>query len=228
MSSARADALAGMPGVFAMPSSQPLRLAVAPRLASWNAAGHPDQVRLDAFLTAAEHLLVPRLECLAGPLALRLDVGLPPATRLLDQYDLDNYLFPLAVRLSGQPGRHFVSVWGTKRHAPASFIRVEQASPAQGTLPAAFTGTVVTDRSSQSSAFKEQIHDQLADATTLPDGPVTLQLSFTVGPRKNWLNLWKPTIDALDQILGRSSPERSWHPRDGRVVALGLHRRVNP
>ena len=55
-----------------------------------------------------------------------------------------------------------------------------------------------------------------------------LQLSFIVGPRRNWLNLWKPTIDALDQIPGRTTPERSWHPLDGRVVELGLHCRVDP
>jgi hypothetical protein len=53
-----------------------------------------------------------------------------------------------------------------------------------------------------------------------------MQLSFTVGSSRNWLNLWKPAIDALDPILG-STPSRSWHPRDGRIIELGLHCRVD-
>ena len=44
-----------------------------------------------------------------------------------------------------------------------------------------------------------------------------------VGPRRNWLNLWKQTIDALDPLLGRTRPDRAWHPRDGRITELGVH-----
>jgi hypothetical protein len=69
---------------FAMPGSQPLRLPVPPRLASWNRAGDQDQVRLGGYLDAAEALLRPRLKQLSGPLALRLDVGLPGSAALLD------------------------------------------------------------------------------------------------------------------------------------------------
>jgi hypothetical protein len=185
-----------------------VQLAVAPRLASWNRAGDPDQVRLEAFLVAAEQLLLPRCEQLTGPLALRLDIGLPPATPLLDQRDLDNYLFPLAARLSKTIGPRLVSVWGTKRHSRASFARIEQAIPIQAPTFSGCRYMVRTDRSSQSTAFKQQIHDQLAGAATLPDGPVSLQLGFTVGPRRNWLSLWKPAIDALGQILGTASPSR--------------------
>jgi hypothetical protein len=57
----------------------------------------------------------------------------------------------------------------------------------------------------------------------LDEGAVALHLSFTAGPTRNWLNLWKPTIDALERILGRASPQLRWHPRDGRIVELGLH-----
>lgn len=87
---------------------------------------------------------------------------------------------------------------------------------------------VRTSASSQQAAFKQQIHDQLSSATTLTDGAVSLQLSFTIGRLRNWLNLWKPTIDALDQILGRTEPDRPWHPRDGRIVEMGLHCDVDP
>lgn len=92
--------LADPPVMSARPSGQPLQLTTAPRLASWNEAGDPDQVRLEAFLAGAERLLRSQYEPLSdGLLALRLDVGLPQTTALLGQRDLDNYLFPLAATI---------------------------------------------------------------------------------------------------------------------------------
>jgi hypothetical protein len=67
------------------------------------------------------------------------------------------------------------------------------------------------------------VRDAVAHATEIPSGPVQLQLAFVVGPYRNWLNLWKPTIDALDLLLGRTRADRDWHPRDGRITNLGLH-----
>jgi hypothetical protein len=52
---------------------------------------------------------------------------------------------------------------------------------------------------------------------------VATELAFVVGPRRNWMNLWKPTIDALEPLLGRTQLDRSWHTRDGRIVELALH-----
>jgi hypothetical protein len=54
-------------------------------------------------------------------------------------------------------------------------------------------------------------------APELPAGPVRLELAFVVGGG-NWLNLWKQTIDSLDPLLGRTYPERAWHPLDGRIT----------
>ena len=213
---------------FAMPGSQPLRLPVPPRLASWNKAGEPDQVRLARYLAAADALLRPHYARLTGPLAVRLDVGLPQTAGLLDQRDLDNYLLPLAIRLSqGNPGA-FACVWGTKQHSASSFVRVEQAVPATAVPSSDCCYTVRTDTSSQSEKFKEQIRDQLATASPLPPGPVAMQLCFTIGPGRNWLNLWKPVIDALGQILGNAPAAGTWSPLDGRIVDLGLHCRVDP
>lgn len=75
--------------------------------------------------------------------------------------------------------------------------------------------------------YKQQIYDQLADATELPPGPVAVELAFVVGPKRNWINLWKPTIDALGRLLGRTGPDQDWHPHDGRITELGLHRTVD-
>lgn len=213
---------------FAMPDSQPLPLPVAPRLASWNAAGDSDQVRLAEYLAIVDGLISPRLAGLSGPFALRLDVGLPRSAALLDQRDLDNYLDPLARRISRTIPDVLACVWGTKQHAPSSYVRIEQAVPAPGPPPFDCCYIVRTSASSQSPAFKEQIRDQLSTAIPLPPGPVQLQLCFTVGPGRNWINLWKPTIDALGRILGHAPGARPWAPLDGRVVDLGLHRGVDP
>jgi hypothetical protein len=213
---------------FAKPDSGFVQLRIQPRLASWMASGHPDQVRLEEFLAHSYDLLEPRLEKLADPLALFLDVGLRSTIPISKQHDLDNYVFPLASRITKRSGRHFVSVWCSKRHAETSQISITRAVPAVRPTTADCSFMVRTSASSESVAYKQQIQEQLADATELPDGPIALQLRFCVGPRRSWPNLWKPTIDALDRILGRTMPQRKWNPRDGRIVELGLHCRIDP
>ncbi len=205
-----------------------VRLPVSPRLASWNRAGDQDQVRLSGYLDVAEALLRPRIEQLSGPLALRLDVGLPGPAALLDQRDLDNCLLPLAARLSRAGTGALACVWGAKQHAGSSLVRIERAVPAETAPPPGCCYTVRTSASSQSTAFKEQIWEQLSGAGPIPPGPVRMELRFTVGPARNWLNLWKPTIDSLGQILGHGPNAGLWSPLDGRIVDLGLHCRVNP
>jgi len=77
-------------------------------------------------------------------------------------------------------------------------------------------------------AYKEQIHTAVAGPAELPTGPVRLELAFVVGPGRNWLTLWKPTIDSLDPLLGRDPSDRAWHPLDGRITELGMHLTVDP
>jgi hypothetical protein len=50
------------PEMFAIPAGPAVQLEVEPRPASWNTAGDPDQMKLEAFLAAAEQLLRPRYE----------------------------------------------------------------------------------------------------------------------------------------------------------------------
>lgn len=90
---------------------------------------------------------------------------------------------------------------------------------------------VQTSASTESTAYKQQIRTQVLDQhghRPLPDGPVHLEVAFVVGGTRNWLNLWKPTIDALDPILGHDPGGKPWHPLDGRITTLGLHRQVDP
>lgn len=215
--------MAVKPYWFEPTTSPGIALGEPPRLASWNSAGHPDQIRLKAYLHAAEAALAPHIARSPPPQALRLDVGLPDGTPLLESRDLDNFLFPLAAHLSKRDDVDLVSVVGTKRHGPRSFLAIDTARPTDP-LPDAIA--IRTTASTASTAYKEQVRDQLSAAAVLPDGPVHVELAFAIGPQRSWLNLWKPTIDALGPVLG-SNDGRPWHPRDGRITYLALHRTVD-
>lgn len=197
-------------------------LRKVPRLASWNKSTDPDQVRLREYLEDTAELLAPNLVASSGPWALLLEVGLPAGRDLVDMADLDNYAFPLATRLRN---KDLVAVWCTKRHADTSRILV---APAAETAGPRATYTVLTTASASTAAYKEQVRSAVVDAEAIPAGAVQLQLSFVVGPQRNWLTLWKPTIDALDPLLGRTRADRDWHPQDGRITDLGLHVAIDP
>lgn len=201
---------------YSRPEGAPYALRVSPRLESWNKADHPDQLRLKAYLDDTEALLADSK--INGPWALRLDVGLPATRDLLNAADLDNYLYPLARRIGD---RQLVSAWCTKQHGEHSFVRLEPAH--ESTPPKGRLWIAEAAASGSSISFKEQIHAVVADSAELPPGPVRLELSFVVGKQRNWLNLWKQTIDSLDPLLGRTYPHRAWHPLDGRITELGMH-----
>ncbi len=208
-----------------VPANVPL--PSAPRLESWDAAGSASQSALTAYLRELEQLAAPLVAWTDGALAFALDVALPPGTDLLDQRDLDNYLLPAVRHLTKACGRPFVAVSGTKQHGSTSFFGI---GPAQAAGPAGpgHTRRARTTASSGTAAFKQQIADALRGARPIPPGPVALDIVFGVGPARSWINLWRPTIDALGALLGASSPARPWHPQDDRVARLSLHCLVDP
>lgn len=217
------------PFFTAPPDTQLVQLPMEPRLASWNKASDPEQMHLLCYLQATEELLrrERQLEALLGRLTLRLEVGPPPSVDLLAEHDLDNYAFPLVSRLQRATNGHFVSVWCRKRHAASSYVGIVTARSAP--LPR-FDQLleVTTTASGSTTAFKRQISNQVKTAGPLPLGPVKLHVGFRVGLQRNWMNLWKPTIDSLDRLLGRTCPDKEWHPLDGRITELGLHCQVEP
>ena len=91
------------------------------------------------------------------------------------------------------------------------------SSETRGCYARARLSRVRTKTSASSTGYKQQIHDQL-EAALLPEGSVALELSFAVGPKRNWLSLWKPTIDARGVVLGQAVPGHEWHTPDGRIV----------
>jgi hypothetical protein len=208
---------------YARPEGESHQLRATPRLWSMDNVDHPNQVQLRAFLDDTDALLA--ASKIDGPWVLRLDVGLSPDLDLLDKRDLDNYAKPLAARLKDDG---LVSVWCTKQHDEQSFVRIEAAREMPAPPTAALL--VTTTASWDAHAAQEQIHAATAGATELPAGPVRLELAFVVGRSsgRNWLNLWKPTIDSLGSLLGHDHPFHVWNPRDGRITELGLHLSVDP
>ena len=64
-----------------------------------------------------------------------------------------------------------------------------------------------TTASWDKDAPKQQICSQLEGCVAeLGEGPVAPHLAFTVDHGRNWINLWKPTIDSLDLILDGPTP----------------------
>lgn len=189
-----------------------------------NANSDPEQIRLRAYLDdTKEHIEGIRIQ--DRPWALRLDVGASHSKSLLTQVaDLDNYAFPIAKELQNP---HLVSVWATKQRDldQRSYVRIADAR--EGRPPAEMI-KVRTTASVTSDAFKDEVKSAViaSGAQMLPDGPVRLELSFVIGNR-TWLPVWKPTIDALDPLLGRTEPDRLYHPLDGRIVELGMHLAVD-
>ena len=94
-----------------------VQLVVQPRLASWDAAGQPGQVRLAGFLDHVATVAAPMLASAHDRLAVELIVGLPSATPLTTGgRDLDNYLYPVAQRLGAT---RLAAVFGRKVHGPS-------------------------------------------------------------------------------------------------------------
>jgi len=171
------------PCFFAMPQSEPRRLKVKPLT-----AGHPDEQRLRAYLRYVTDLTTGPI----GESALRLDLGPSPGA-------LVNYLIPVATRLLSA-GRQLTSCWVTRSDRFPSLLRVDTACPVD-----------VEVHAEAQVSTKDQIREVAAGLPVAE--PVGLEIAFVVGPRRNWLNLWKPTMDAL------GNPQ---------IVRLGLHNRVDP
>jgi hypothetical protein len=194
-----------------------------PRLASWNKAEHPDQVRLKAYLEELDSIVQAGLAGMDGNLAMELTVGLPRRQLTVDR-DLDNYLLPVANRLS----RHrFCAVFGTKAVQNESVLRCGPTSPiGPGPDPSL---ELRVSGSYEHRAWKERIHRACAAVRpNMPPGvPVALDVAFELAPRRNWTSLWKPAIDALGPLLGTPRADRPFAPDDGRITELGLHRTWN-
>ena len=202
-------------------------LNAAPALAGRREAGSTRKERLATLADDVRLLLAEDLRATPGPLGLRLDIGLPDDAPLLASNDLGTFLSPLVSRLTRATRRPFASVWASKKHAGTSSVAV---FPARPTLDpgGAQQFQVRTTASIVDTAFRQQVGKQIAAARLLPAGGISLQLSFVVGPRRAWPNLWKVTIDSLGPLLGRAADAHETAGPDSRITDLGLHCVVDP
>ncbi|MFF3468531.1 hypothetical protein ACWCQN_41175 [Streptomyces sp. NPDC001984] len=218
-----------MPVLFSPPAVAPVRLLVPPVLESWDAAGHPSQQRLGAYLDSVVALAPQAVAEGGAPLALVLDVGLAREVALTrGGRDLDNYLFPLARRFGA--GR-FDAFFARKRHATHSTIAIGPAvlhSPGNAEQAEPLF-SVRTSMSATSPAWKQTLHRacRAVQSEPIPGDALRLVLCFEVSGRRNWSTLWKPAIDALGPLLGMPDPSYPFRPLDDRVVDLALHRVVD-
>jgi hypothetical protein len=200
-----------------------MALSVEPRLASWDVAGSPGQVRLGNFLDHAEAVPAPIIAAIDGLLAVELIVGLGGELALTGGgRDLDNYLFPLAQRLG--PTR-IAAMFGRKVHGP-SFLAVGQAQPDRPAAPPQFSAQIAGSyiRPEWKATIRERL--QQVQHGVLPAGAIGMTIGITTRPGRNWANIWKPLIDAFGPVLGEN-PERPFHPNDDRITSLGLHHNVD-
>jgi hypothetical protein len=209
---------------YAWPAALPRQLSGAPLLESWDGKQYPAQIRLAAYVDELRTLIATDLAASDGkPLAIALEVGRPATANVFSAGDLDNHLTPVARAVTGVP---VVSFWAAKRHGDTSTIAVGPAAPLESAGPPWLRAEMTA--SAQTSAYKEQLADPVGvhDAVSSSE-PVELEICFRVGPPRNWVALWKPTIDALGGLLGVPDAVRRWHPNDGRIVRLGLHQVVD-
>jgi len=199
-----------------------MRQSVKPQLASWDRAGHPSQVKLSRFLAHVDAITAPVLARVSGRVAAELIVGFSDGVCLIDSgHGLDNYLFPVVQRLG--PAR-VAAIFGRKIHGPSS-LAVGPAQPDTARATPQFSTRMAG--SYQRKQWKQTLHDRLAaQAATIDPGPAGLRIALTTGPGRNWASLWKPLIDAFGPVLGED-PTQPFHPRDDRIVSLGLHHTID-
>ena len=210
---------------FWAPAEELGRVHVEQRLASWEARSHPAQQRMNKYLGDLESCFAPHLVSVVEPLYLQIEVVRPVGTDLLHHYDLENYLTPVAQRLGG---RRLVLACAEKRHArganDVSFVALGVARRAPA--PVGGAGYVVhLVGSYEKIGWKQSLRRQLLDcgAREAEPGPLAMHLAWRCRSGRNWVNLWKPAGDALGPILGEPNPNKPFHPRDDRIVRLGMH-----
>ena len=199
-----------------------MRQSVKPQLASQDRAGHPSQVKLGRFLAHVDAIAGPVLAAVRGRVAAELIVGFSDGISLTDDgHDLGSYLFPVAWRLGPQ---RVAAIFGRKICGPSS-LAVGPARPDPAGATPQFSARLAG--SPARKQWKQELHDRLAvQAAIIGPGPAGLDIALTTGPGRNWASLAEPLIDAFGPVLGED-PARPFHPRDDRIVSLGLHHTID-
>lgn len=197
--------------------------SATPLLASWEASTHPAQVKLAVYRAELAELAAPAVAALEPPLALWFEP--PGGVDTVLGYDLDNYLTPVVEALGGHARFAYANATRGQAGRP-SRLALAPAAVAPPPMDLSGRAQAHTTMSAEKREWKEAIaaavgHHESAESSR----PIVLDVGFRVSPERNWVNLWKPAIDALGGILGEGS--RPWHPRDGRIADLTLRRSLD-
>jgi hypothetical protein len=197
-------------------------ISIQPLLASWDSASDPAQIRLQAYLDEVEAALRPRLNG-QNPHYLSMEISLPGQINLLKHHDLENYLTPLAHQLRDRNMRLASAV---KRIGGQSRISVGTVAPLNlppgewRHLSTYCTGSY--EKKEWKDGLRNSLLSQKVEATGT--GPLEMYTAWRCdADRRNWINLWKPSGDALGPIVGEPDPSRPFNPADDRIVSLDLH-----
>jgi len=195
---------------------------IHPRLASWDAKTYPSQGRLRAYLKD----LMARLDPLPPaplPLFLHLSVDVRERENLLQGHDLENYLTPLFGREWLDPAR-FVRVSAAKHVGKGSRLTIGLAKRETGASAGTGWGhfSCAAGSGASEKPWKERLRTALADSSPrpLPPGPIEVRLAWRCSPARNWVNLWKPTGDAMGPVLGEAARGFSFLRRSDQHVGL--------
>ncbi len=200
-----------------------------PLLAQWEKNTHPAQIRLTEYLEWITNEISPKIDHQAD-LFLYLEVDVVSPSNLLKHHDLENYLTPLFGRKWLDPSK-FVCVSGRKKVGGGSFIEIGKAKQISEDQ---FSGwnefNCKPGSGTASPKWKEAIRQELALANValMPPGPVEVHLAWRCSLNRNWVNLWKPTGDAMGPALGYENPADLYNPRDDRIVRLSMHKTIVP
>lgn len=202
-----------------------VELPFPPLVESWERREHPSQVRLAAYRDSLRALVEPALISLEPPLALGFHVAGRPD--IAAGCDLDNFLTPVVKALGGGDGFSFV--WATRgRPNERASVTLVHATDARlnmvGHVPRVSARLSLSpQRAEWKMALAAAVGQHESAGAT---GPIELTLRFGVSPRRNWVTLWKPAMDALGGVLGEG--DRPWHPHDDRISLLVLQREIRP
>lgn len=199
--------------------------SVEPQIASWDNKEHANQVRLQAYLRQVKAHFASTLES-HDDLALSLVIDLKSERRLLRGNDVENYLTPLVHALGS---RRFLYAEAEKRVGGGSSIAIGPAVP-MGEPPSGSAWSGRLSGNPGTAAGKRAIRLGLLNRgeAVLPPGPVTVQMAWRLRGNVNWVNLWKPTGDAMGPVVGESRyPEREFHPDDDRITQVAMHRCID-
>jgi hypothetical protein len=159
-------------------------------------------------------------------LFLHFEVAVQGERHLLEDHDLENYLTPLFGTQCLDPNC-FALVTAKKKVGGMSFLRIG-AIPEQPSSDSRAWETcppiLLSAGLAESRERKEQLRAHLAKwGQPIADGPVAVEMTWRCSSKRNWVNLWKPTGDAMAPILGG----KGFNPRDDRIVALAFRHELD-